>query len=125
MDIGPVSLSSSGFVGGTVGTSFSLECSASIVTQPDSPVPFFEWFYGPTNTSLPSDVTMSNVTSEDGVYTSMLRFSSLLLSHTGMYTCRLGGNRRLAANTILIVGYATPVSEAATINQTLCFKDSE
>ena len=118
-----MSLSPSGLVIGTAGTSFSLKCSANIVVQPDSPAPSFEWFYGPTNTSLLSDVTMSNVTTEDNTYTSILQFSSLSLDHTGMYTCRLGGNRRLAANTMLIVHYETP--EAAVNNQTLCVKDSE
>lgn len=123
VDIGPVSVSPSGFVVPNVGVSFSLECSANIVIQPDSPPPSFEWFYGLTNASLPSGVTVSNVTTEDDTYTSILHFSSLSLNHTGMYTCRLGGNRRLAANTILVVHYET--TEAAAINQTLCVQDSE
>lgn len=118
-----MSVSPSSFVIRTPGVSFSLECSANIVLQPDSPAPSFEWFYGPKNASLPSNVTVTNVTTEDNTYISILQFSSLSMNHTGMYTCRLRGNRRLAANSILAVHYETP--ETAAINQTLCVEDSE
>ena len=80
----------------TAGTSFSLECSATVEIQADSPTPNFDWFYGTNNISLPSGVTVSSVTSSGNTYTSTLQFSALQESHAGMYTCRLGGNARLA-----------------------------
>ena len=36
-------------------------------------------------------------------YTSTLQFSPLRESHAGMYTCRLGGNARLASSTTITV----------------------
>ena len=36
-------------------------------------------------------------------YTSILQFFPLNQSYAGKYTCRLGGNPRLAANTVLMV----------------------
>ena len=80
-----------------------IDCSADITTQSDSPTPAFEWFFGPINTSLPSGVTVSDVTNSGNTYTSTLQFSPLQESHAGMYTCRLGGNSRLAASTSIIV----------------------
>ena len=87
-------------------TSFTLECSATITPNPlpdNVPSPKFEWFYGPNNMSLPFNVTMSDVTNNSSTYTSTLEFSPLRESHAGMYTCRLGGNERLAANTNITV----------------------
>ena len=83
-----------------------LECSVDITTDPlpqNVPFPTFEWFFDSTNTSLPSGVTVSDVTNSGNTYTSILQFSPLLVSHTGMYTCRFGDNRRLAANTMITV----------------------
>ena len=86
------------------GEIFTLECSADIVSQSDSPPPTFEWFSGPTNSSLlASGAIVSDVTNSGNTYTSTLQFSPLQVSHAGMYTCRLGGNERLAANTDIIV----------------------
>ena len=85
------------------GGNFTLECSADVVTQQDSPPPSFEWFFGTTNTSLPSGVTVSAVTSSGNTYTSTLQFSPLLVSHAGLYTCRLGGNQKLSASTAVTV----------------------
>ena len=79
-----------------------LMCSASIATQSDTPRPHFQWFYGPNNYSLP--FRQSPMTTNSGnMYSSTLQFSPLNQSHAGMYTCRLGGNARLAARTTLIV----------------------
>ena len=101
VNIGAVNINSpSGSNTGTAGTSFSLECSATVETQTDSPTPIFEWFYGTNNGSVPSGATpMATVIGSGNTYTSTLQFSPLQESHTGMYTCRLGGNARLA-NTI-------------------------
>ena len=81
-------------------------CSAEIFHNPlpeNVSYPSFEWFFGPTNSSLQSDVTVSNVTQRGNSYYSSLQFSPLLPHHAGMYTCRLGGNERLAA-TIYVEG---------------------
>ena len=90
----------------TVGENFNLQCSVDIAPNPlpeNVPTPSFEWFFGSNNTSLPSGVTLSSVTSSGNTYTSILQFSPLQESHTGMYTCRLGGNARLANNAIITV----------------------
>ena len=90
----------------TVGENFAPECSVDISPNPlpdNVPSPSFEWFFGPTNSPLPSGVTVSDVTNSGNTYTSTLQFSQLLASHAGMYTCRLGGNARLAANTLINV----------------------
>ena len=89
-----------------VGQDFTLECPVDISPNPlpdNVPSPSFEWFFGPTNTSLPSGVMVSDVPNSGNTYTSTLQFSPLLVSHAGMYTCRLGGNARLAANTMINV----------------------
>ena len=110
VDIGEVVLSQpAGFnatrIAGEI--NFTLECSAYIMSPlpVNVPVPKFEWFSGPDNSSLPSQsgVTISNVTSSHSTYTSALQFSTLSESHSGLYTCRLGGNERLAANTNITV----------------------
>ena len=91
-------------------TSFILKCSSTITPNPlpdNVSSPKFEWFFGPTNTSLPSGVTVSNVTNSGNTYTSTLQFSPLQESYAGMYTCRLGGNQRLAANTMITVNGKT------------------
>ena len=103
VDISAVIISPSGPITGTAGETFTLECSADIMTQSDSPSPTYEWFFGLTNTSLPSGVTVSNVTNSSNIYTSTLQFSPLQESHAGVYTCRLGGNERLAISTVVTV----------------------
>ena len=87
-------------------TTINLNCSAEIFHNPlpeNVSYPSFEWFFGPTNSSLPSGVTVSNITQRGNSYYSSLQFSPLLPHHAGMYTCRLGGNERLAA-TICVEG---------------------
>ena len=84
------------------GGNLMLVCSASIATQSDTPPPHFQWFYGPNNNSLPFRQSPM-ATNNGNMYSSSLQFSPLNQSHAGMYTCRLGGNARLAARTILIV----------------------
>ena len=83
------------------GNSVSLVCSASIATQSDSPMPHFQWSFGPNNNSLPFRTPVT--TNSGNTYTSTLQFPPLSQSHAGMYTCQLGGNARLAARTTLIV----------------------
>ena len=90
----------------TDGKTFTLECSADIAPSPlpqNTSSPTLEWYYGPTNASLPSGVTVSNETISDNTYTSTLLFSPLQGFHAGMYTCRLRGNKRLAAITVIAV----------------------
>ena len=95
------------------GENSSLECSSAITPMPDPIVsqPTFEWFFGhcPNNASLPSGVTPTEtISSRNGdIYTSSLQFSPLDQSHTGMYTCRLGGNARLADTFSIIVNGMT------------------
>ena len=107
MDIGTVAISPSDSNARTVGQNFALECSADIGPNPlptNVPSPNVEWFFGTANSPLPaSGVTVSDVTNSGNTYTSTLLFSPLLVSHAGMYTCRLGGNARLAANTLINV----------------------
>ena len=83
-------------------TNFTLTCSADIVLRSDSPHPTFEWFFGPTNTTVHNSSNMSTVTnSTRNTYTSTLHFVQLQESHAGLYTCRLGGNQRLATATTI------------------------
>ena len=84
------------------GENSRLVCSASIATQSDTPPPHFQWFFGPNNNSLPFR-WLPMTTNSGNMYSSTLQFSPLNQSHAGMYTCRLGGNARLAAHTTLIV----------------------
>ena len=68
-------------------TSFILKCSSTITPNPlpdNVSSPKFEWFFGPTNTSLPSGVTVSNVTNSGNTYTSTLQFPLLQESLAGM-----------------------------------------
>ena len=87
---------------------FMLNCSAHIIIPSSSsvPPPSFEWFFGLDNCSesLPINVTVSTVTNNSNTYTSTLQFPALSKSaHSGLYTCRLGGNERLAASTNVTV----------------------
>ena len=104
VDIGSVSITyPGGHSSGPSGQTFTVACSAEILTQSDSPYPNFEWFFGSANVSLPSNVAASAVTVTGITYTSTLQFSPLLQSHAGTYTCRLGGNERLVAKTTVTV----------------------
>ena len=100
VDIGEVTISMSG--SNTAGENSSLVCSAIIETQSDTPPPYFQWFSGPRNVSLP--FFLSPVTASSGnTHTSTLQFSPTDQSYAGNYTCRLGGNAMLAARTEFIV----------------------
>ena len=93
-----------------LGQSGLLVCSVDVTPNPlpaNVPAPKFEWFYGPDKALPPSDVFVSPVTNNGNTYTSSLQFPTLLLSHIGMYTCRLGGNDKLSANTELLVRCGT------------------
>ena len=82
------------------------ECSADIAPSPlpqNVSSPTLEWYFRPTNATLPSGVTVSNGTISDNTYTSTLLFFPLRGFHAGMYTCRLRGNERLAAITLIAV----------------------
>ena len=93
----------------TAGKPFSLECSATIGPHPllqNVPFPWFEWFFGLNREPLSNDsgvMISSTVMIDDHTYASFLNFSSLLESHSGLFTCQLGGNERLAGNTMIIV----------------------
>ena len=93
----------------TLGHPFILECSAIIDPHPlpqNVPPPRFEWFFGLSMEPLSNgfDVMISStVMRDDHTYASFLNFSSLNESHTGLYTCQLGGNKRLAASRMVMV----------------------
>lgn len=83
---------------------FFLHCLVDITPHPlpqAVPTPSIEWFYGPTNALLPSGVTEMEMSSNESIYNSTLRFSQLQLSNIGIYTCRLNENERLSARTIV------------------------
>ena len=84
---------------------FTLKCSARLMSPlpDDVPTPSFEWFFGSDNSSLHFGVTVSNVTNSSNTYTSTLQFSTLQESYSGLYTCRLGGNERLAVSSDITV----------------------
>ena len=110
VDIGAVTISPSD--SNTAGEDFSLVCSADIVTQDDTPSPHFQWFFGPNNNSLPFRTPITN--NSRNTYTSTLYFSPLSQSHAGMYTCRLGGNARLAARATLTVNVGMSLCQSLT-----------
>ena len=87
----------------TAGTNITLNCSFWLILPRNVVPPHFEWFFGPSNTSLPVGVTVSNVTNNSNTYTSTLQFSPLNQSHAGKYTCRVGGNQRLAVSAVITV----------------------
>lgn len=107
MDIGPEGVSISSPIASPtiaiVGMNISLNCSIYITPYPlpkNVSYPTFQWFFGPENASIPSNVILSN-NSQNGTYTSTLQFAPLQVSHAGIYTCRLRGNHRLTAVTTL------------------------
>jgi hypothetical protein len=102
VDITSVTISPSGPIIKNSESNFSLVCSANIYPLNSGPPPIiFEWFFGPENSSIPSDVVVSNVTINGNNYTSTLQFSPLYESHTGVYTCRVGYS---AASIIIFAG---------------------
>ncbi len=104
VNISEVTLFPSGSSTKTAGEiDFTLSCSAQIILPMNVPPPTFEWFYGRDNASLPSEVTNLTVTNSSNNYTSTLQFSFLQERHSGLYTCRLGGNERLAVDSNITV----------------------
>ena len=101
-----VSISPSGPISATADTYFTLNCSADITPNPlppNVPSPYFEWFFEPDNSSLPSGVNVSPVTISGNTYISTLWFSPLRFYHAGIYKCRLGGNNKLVNITTIAV----------------------
>ena len=97
VEVGAVTITRFPYAPWTSGGTGSLVCSATTSLPPNVFSPNFEWFFGPNNGSLPSDVTFPLTTNSGNIYTSTLQFSSLIQrQHQGQYTCRLGGNERLA-----------------------------
>ena len=93
----PVTIS--GSTATTAGETYSLTCSSTLfdpITLPtDVPQPNFQWSFNGSATLPSAGVTamatiMSSSNSTSETYTSILQFSPLSQSHTGMYTCRLG-----------------------------------
>ena len=91
-------------------TDYSLTCSSTLfdpVTLPANvPSPNFQWSFN-GSASLPSGVTamatvISSSNSTSKTYTSILLFSPLSQSYTGMYTCQLGAGR-LVNNVMIAV----------------------
>lgn len=86
------------------GQDYAVDCSVAITPNPlpaNVSNPSFKWFFGPANSSLPSGVTVFDVEKSGNNYTNTLQFSPQIITHIGMFTCRLGGNERLAANTTI------------------------
>ena len=105
----PVTLSPSG--PGIAGNTFSLTCSAKLITPTPLPVnvpsPNFEWFFGPNgNALLPSGVIPEETVLKSGyIYSSTLQFSPVLSqSHAGMYTCQLGAGRLMNSMLVSVDG---------------------
>ena len=96
--IGPLKISES-----TNGESTTLTCSAEFVPYPLAVDVNFEWTFGLTNsTTLPPGVIKSN----SSIYSSTLQFSSLLSTHTEIYTCyfsyTIGGNQKCLTASITV-----------------------
>lgn len=102
VDIGAVTILPSGPIIEASQQSFSLQCSLDLLVSflpPSVPAPKLVWLFNSTNASLP-DGMMSNSSSNGNItYTHTLRFSPLLESNTGTYTCQIEGNDRQSANT--------------------------
>ena len=105
VDIGAVTIFPSANITGTTGDNITLTCLAIITEDPPSEDVSFEWFFGPNNLSLFSDhnVTISSVSKSNDTYNSTLQFSPLLLSHAGVYTCRLWNYSNHAASASITV----------------------
>ena len=92
---------------GTIGELFNLTCSVDISPYPlpdNVKPPTFEWIHDTANEILPSvSLTTSNATIASATYSTVLQYSPLLESHSGSYTCKVGGNELLQANATLNV----------------------
>ena len=109
----------------TAGETYSLTCSATLFEPSrlpsDLPSPNFQWSFN-GSASLPSGVTalpivMSSSNSTSETYTSILQFSPLSQSHTGMYTCRLGAGILVNSAMITVDGMIRRVA-AHTMSHT-------
>ena len=89
---------------GIVGKMFTLNCTVDI-SPPEDVVSSLtlEWLYGLTNISLPSQTNVMESNPSRITYINTLHFSPLQQSHKGIYTCHIGGNERLVANTTVKV----------------------
>ena len=104
VDIGVVTIAPSGPINKSAGEIFILECSIDISPYPlpqHIPSLILDWFFGPTNTSLPPGVAVSDMESANYTHSRTLQFFPLLESHAGMYTCQLGNNNSLADSIII------------------------
>ena len=106
-DIGTVTISPSQPNTAMAGENLTLECSTTIDPLPENlTCPIIDWLFNEENISPPYSLTPME--SRNGItYTSTLQFSPLSQSHAGMYTCRFGGNERLAANVTVTVNGIT------------------
>ena len=100
-------------------TDYNLTCSVSLKGGlPDTDV--LEWlFAGSTDSTLPDDImpmpqTVTNHNINTRSYTSTLAFPPLQLYHAGVYTCRVRGNERLAANINIRVNGTYIMSTSST-----------
>ena len=94
---------------------FSVSCSVS-GASPNTDV--LEWLFA--GSTLPDDImttfqieTSGNITT----YTSTLLFPPLQLYHTGVYTCRVRGNERLAGTINIRVNGTIAISQYCYLGQ--------
>ena len=98
VEIGEVTISPTSSMNSVAGENLILECSSNVNPLPENLTPpSFDWLFGPSNASLLTDAISIATMLGSNTYISTLQFSPLSQSHAGMYTCRLGGNERLAA----------------------------
>ena len=106
--VGPLNISEP--TTGIFGETITITCSVEFVPhRPSAADVDFEWFFGPDNSTLPSDVIKSNIIKEGRTCSSTLHFSPLLSTHAGIYTCHfvyyaIGGNKSLTVSTAVSVG---------------------
>ena len=102
----------------TAGETYSLTCSSTLFEPSrlpsDLPLPNFQWSFN-GSTLLPSGVTamptvMSSSNSTSETYTSILPFSPLSQSHTGMYMCQLGAGILVNSAMITVDGMIREVA---------------
>ena len=71
--IGPGTISPSGPITKYPGNNFLLVCSANTIYLPHVYLsPILEWYFGPENSSLPSDVVVSNTKNNSNNYSAVL-----------------------------------------------------
>ena len=89
---------------GTVGESYSLECTVTVTGSTDQP-PTITWL--DDDVEIPSSdpaITVLGTSGSDGSYSSRLIFNRLAVSHAGTYTCRatLDSDMDSASTTITV-----------------------